>query len=93
MNKEKSEAKFIYIPDCHAFKIDLWCAGIKKNQKQSLYVSLTVMPLKSSCGVLGYSPVYQCRGYVMNKEKSKAKFICIPDCHAFKIDLWCAGSS
>jgi hypothetical protein len=36
-------------------------------------------------------PVYQCRGYVMNREKSEAKFICIPDCHAFIMDLWCAG--
>jgi hypothetical protein len=27
----------------------------------------------------------------MNREKSEAKFICIPDCHAFKMDLWCAG--
>jgi hypothetical protein len=38
-----------------------------------------------------YVPVYQCRGYVMNREKSEAKFLCIPDCHAFKMDLWCAG--
>jgi hypothetical protein len=36
-------------------------------------------------------PVYQCRGYVMNREKTEAKFICIRDCHAFKMDLWCAG--
>jgi hypothetical protein len=28
----------------------------------------------------------------MNREKSEAKFICIHDCHAFKMDLWCAGS-
>jgi hypothetical protein len=36
-------------------------------------------------------PEYQCSGYVMNREKSEAKFICIHDCHAFKMDLWCAG--
>jgi hypothetical protein len=38
------------------------------------------------------TPVYQCRGYVMNREKSEAKFIYIRDCHAFKMDLWCAGT-
>jgi hypothetical protein len=27
----------------------------------------------------------------MNREKSEAKFICIRDSHAFKMDLWCAG--
>jgi hypothetical protein len=27
----------------------------------------------------------------MNREKSEAKCICIPDCHAFKMDLWCGN--
>jgi hypothetical protein len=27
----------------------------------------------------------------MNREKSEAKFICIRDGHAFKMDLRCAG--